>query len=145
MKKKIVGLSCGALALTVGTGVILASLLSHNEDNIVNINSKEVPIGKEGFIKENIANLLDYKIVHDNFFHCVNQKIIPNEEGIKLQCFTAIKGAINKISKFNINIDRYLIYINYKIDGKKILFDVVWYLPTTNPTKYYDQFEVIYY
>ncbi|MDR0674707.1 MAG: hypothetical protein LBF36_00325 [Mycoplasmataceae bacterium] len=140
INKKICSIGCATLALSIIGGTILASLaISHDQKKDENDKN---PSYHSNYDHEAISSFIDR-----NYFakKCLSTKndLIIDEQKFRENIGDIFKFALKKMNKFTNNADNYTIELNYQfINDKVVDSDVVWYLPGTNPHKYYDQFEI---
>jgi hypothetical protein len=72
-----------------------------------------------------------------------NDNIIIDENNFRKDIEYILRNALSKITKFENNVSKYTIEINYQfLNSKNVAMDVVWYMPSDHPYHYYDQFQI---
>jgi hypothetical protein len=142
LNKKICSIGCASLALCITGGIVLASLAISHDDKKQNDDKNKTPSYHPNCDHEQISSFIDR-----NYFakKCLSSKdnLIIDETKFRENIGDIFKFALKKMNKFTNNADSYTIELNYQFVNEKIVdIDVVWYLPGTNPLKYYDQFEI---
>jgi hypothetical protein len=143
INRKLLGLGCATLGITIITTVALASVALKQQDK-KDINQK-VPSCHNGYDHEEISSFIDRNYLSKK---CVivaqdDNKLKIDEQRLRENVNDILRFALKKMNQFANNYDKYTIEVNYHIVYNVTLdIDAVWYLPGTNPHKYYDQFEI---
>jgi hypothetical protein len=134
-------LACAVAALTITSSVVLSAVVLTKQS----IENELKPTGRENYEHVSINYLLDKKEIYTkclSFVDDAHQYIIDNKK-FKKNINTILRNALKKINRFATNINNHTIEVNYKLQNDKdVLVDIVWYIHSNNPHKYYDQFSI---
>ncbi|MDR2369493.1 MAG: hypothetical protein LBD63_02595 [Mycoplasmataceae bacterium] len=140
INKKIGTIGCATLALCVIGGTVISSLA------ITHDNKKETKNTTPSYhINYDHEEINCFVNRNDFAKKCLTTKdnLMIDEQKFRENIGDILKSALKKMNKFANNADSYTIELNYQfINPQTTDLDVVWYLPGTNPHKYYDQFEI---